>query len=75
MSTTILLTPQQVEDIESGWYVAVVFDPSDIDVLHSALAFPYCDDSTKRLWQNIEQQIKQNHFLAKVGRAIDGGMG
>lgn len=69
---TIYLTPDQLEKIESGWYVAVVLGPADIDVLHSGLTLPYCDDATHRLMDDITGQIKQVHLLGRVQRIVDG---
>lgn len=69
--TTIYLTPQQIEDIESGWYVAVTLGPFDLDTLHAALNGPYFDTTTKSLSDRIQAQIKANHYLAKIGRMVN----
>ena len=69
--TRIYLTPEQIEDIEDGWHVAVTFGPFDLDTLHAALNGPYHDTFTKDLSNRIQAQIKQNHFLSRVGREID----
>lgn len=71
MSAPVYLTPGQVDDIESGWYVAITFGPFDLDTLHAALNGPYFDSTTKDLSDRIQAQVKQNHFLAKVGNIID----
>jgi hypothetical protein len=67
----IYLTPDQIEDVESGWFVAVVLDAHDLDVLHSGLTLAYCDADTQRLWSRIEKQIQQTRTLERLAAHID----
>jgi hypothetical protein len=66
----VRLTPQQIEDLEDGWHIAVTLDPGDIDTLHAHLTFAHCDESGKRLWDKVMTQIKAQHFLDNVGRDL-----
>jgi hypothetical protein len=66
------LTPDQLEDLRDGWHVAIVLGPSDLDVMHAALTLPYCDEASKRLSKEIQRQIRQRHFLNRVGEVAEG---
>lgn len=65
------LSPDQVDLLDEGWHVAVVLDPHDLDVMHSALTLPYCDEASKRLSDDIVRQIRQRHLLDRVGEFVD----
>ena len=65
------LTPKQIEDLQDGWHVAITLGVGDLDTLHAHLTLGYCDASGKRLWNDIAQQIKAQHFLDRVERELE----
>lgn len=65
------LTPQQIEDLNDGWHIAITLGPGDIDVLHSALTLDYHDGSTVRLWERIRRDIDQQHLLSRIARLVN----
>ena len=65
------LTPKQIEDLQDGWHVAITLGVGDLDTLHAHLKFADCDESGKRLWDDIQRQIKAQQFLARVRRELE----